>query len=242
MVVTELAPFWLVVHARGARSGSCSGVDQLGRFARRWLMLVVIALLLCIVTARSRVAARWRLAAGRRRRAAGASEQRRLAGVPVSTPTGVSEEHGIELADGLTLDLVRPDDDRRTPPVLVYVHGGGWTGGDPQRQARDLYHALALDGVGGPWRSGTRSPPTPRSSDQIATRASMRYGGRGAGFRGTESRPTAVVLGGRVGRRSPRDDGGAHARDRRRAGRRVRRHLRRSTTWRTGTSARARGP
>jgi acetyl esterase/lipase len=81
----------------------------------------------------------------------------------------------------LTLDLVGPSQHDRSAdrpartPVLVYVHGGGWTGGDPQLQARDLYHALALVG----WTTvAVRYPFTPFATveEQIATiRAAVRW-------------------------------------------------------------------
>ena len=33
-----------------------------------------------------------------------------LVGRPVPTPPGVAEEHGIEYSEGVTLDLVRPEE------------------------------------------------------------------------------------------------------------------------------------
>lgn len=145
MVVTELAPFWLLVTAVVLALGvGLDGVSNPAGLAGA-LMLVVAAALLAWLTVRSRLAAR-RLrehVTGPVHPARGVA---RLFGRPIPTPPGVTEEHRIEYRDGCTLDLVRPEAPAAQAPVLVYVHGGGWTGGDPQRQARDLYHALALDG------------------------------------------------------------------------------------------------
>ena len=74
------------------------------------------------------------------------------------------------------------------------IHGGGWTGGDPQRQARDLYHTLALDG----WASlGIRYPFTPHVTveDQIAAvRDAVRWARTRLHAPGIE--PSTVVLAG----------------------------------------------
>ncbi len=89
----------------------------------------------------------------------------RFFGRPVPTPPGVIERHGIEYRAGCTLDVIGPDEQRVAEgPVVVYIHGGGWTGGDPQRQARDLYHALALEG----WTTITvRYPFTPQVTVEL---------------------------------------------------------------------------
>lgn len=98
----------------------------------------------------------------------------------------------------LTADVTRPDDDRHDLPVAVYVHGGGWTGGDPQRQARDLAHALALDG----WVTlGIRYPfaPTATVEDQItAVRESVRWARTGLAEHGVDA-TTIVLVGGSAG-------------------------------------------
>ena len=43
-------------------------------------------------------------------------------------------------------DRYRLREQRGPAPVLVQVHGGGWTGGRPGRQGRPLVHRLALQG------------------------------------------------------------------------------------------------
>lgn len=145
MVVTELAPFWMLVHVvvlvAGVLLGGWTNWGGRGGVA----MLAASMLLLVWIMVRTAMAVRRlrRLVAGPAHRTTGIA---RLVGRPVPTPPGVNETLGIEWMPGLTLDLTRPADGRSELPVVVYVHGGGWTGGDPQRQARDMYHALALDG------------------------------------------------------------------------------------------------
>ncbi len=174
MVVAELAPFWLLVHGGVLALGlSLGGWSNWGGRVGLVLLLTSAVVLLRILARSLRGVRRLRpLIAGRIHPARGRA---RLVGRPIPTPPGVTETHGIGWGAGLTLDLVVPDDGRRARPVLVYVHGGGWTGGDPQRQARDLYHALALDG----WATvAVRYPFTPHVSveDQIETiRAAVRW-------------------------------------------------------------------
>ncbi len=145
MVVTELAPFWMLVHLGVLLGGLALGgwSNWGGRIGVVLLVLSMLLLAWIIVRTLLSVRRLRRLVAGPVHRTTGVA---RLVGRPVPTPPGVSETLDVEWRPGLTLDLIRPDDDRRELPVVVYVHGGGWTGGDPQRQARDMYHALALDG------------------------------------------------------------------------------------------------
>jgi acetyl esterase/lipase len=174
MVVVETAPLWLAIHAGVLGLGVVLGGLglTLGRLGGV-LLTVAIALLLWIMV-RTTIGVR-RL----RRHVSGAVQPARgpgrWRGRPVPTPPGVREQNGIAWRDSLTLDLVRPDDARTDLPVVVYVHGGGWTGGDPQRQGRDLYHALALGG----WATlAIRYPFTPHVTveDQIETvRSAVRW-------------------------------------------------------------------
>ena len=167
MVITETAPLWLALHVAVLAIGVLGdGLDSAFGIVGG-AMLALSTLMLIWVRTRTAIGVRRlrRHVTGRVHRARGPGRWR---GRPIPTPPGVREIHGIDWRRGLTLDLARPDDDRRALPVLVYVHGGGWTGGDPQRQGRDLYHALALDG----WVSvGIRYPFTPQVTveDQIAT-------------------------------------------------------------------------
>ena len=62
-------------------------------------------------------------------------------------PTDVELECGIPYAGDLTLDIYRST--KRAggaAPTLLYVHGGGWTSGDPHRQARTMMQHLAQRG------------------------------------------------------------------------------------------------
>jgi acetyl esterase/lipase len=193
MVVGELAPFWIAVQAVVLVLGlSLGGWSNWG--GRVGVVLLGLAIVLL-----SWVIVRTRLGVRRLRpHVVGpvhpAHWPASVFGRPVPTPSGVQERHGIPWSSDLTLDLVRPDDGRRDLPVVVYVHGGGWTNGDPQRQARDLYHALALAG----WATAAiRYPfaPSVGVEDQIeVVRAAVRWVRAGLDDHGVS--PTSVVLAG----------------------------------------------
>lgn len=193
MVITETAPLWLALHVAALAVGVVGGGLASAFGVAGAALLACSALLLIWVRTRTTIGVRRlrRHVHGRVHRARGAGRWR---GRPIPTPPGVRERHDIVWRDALTADLIRPDDDRRDLPVLVYVHGGGWTGGDPQRQARDLYHALALDG----WAAvGIRYPFTPEVEveDQIAVvRDAVRWARTGLAEHGVSA--TAVVLAG----------------------------------------------
>ncbi|HSH11321.1 MAG TPA: alpha/beta hydrolase [Ilumatobacter sp.] len=197
MVVAELAPLWLVMHAVVLAVGLAAGAHQrwVGRVGVVVLVLSMVLLVWIIVRSSIGVRRLRRLVRGRVHPARGRA---RVVGRPISTPPGVTEQHGIEWRDGLTLDLIRPDAADRRRPVLVYVHGGGWTGGDPQRQARDLYHALALDG----WATlSVRYPFTPHVDveDQIDTiKTAIRWARTDLAGHGVEQ-THLVVAGGSAG-------------------------------------------
>lgn len=63
-----------------------------------------------------------------------------------SLPPGVKFISGVEYAEGLTVDLFVPDSADTARPCVVYVHGGGWTGGAPHSQGVPLFHHLAQRG------------------------------------------------------------------------------------------------
>ncbi|MEO6569926.1 MAG: alpha/beta hydrolase, partial [Ilumatobacteraceae bacterium] len=197
MVVTELAPFWLVVHALVVVVGLLlGGRDTVGGRVGTGLLLVSATLLVAVLT-RTAVAVR-RLRVGIDGPVHPASGVAKLIGRPIPTPPGVIETLGIDWRHGLTLDLTRPDGGPDRMPVAVYVHGGGWTGGDPQRQARDLYHALALDG----WTTlAIRYPFTPRVTveQQISVvRDAVRWTRSGLEAHGVEA-THVVLIGGSAG-------------------------------------------
>lgn len=212
MVVTELAPFWLLVHGVALATGLVlGGGSSAGGRIGVGLLLLSMALLVWI-NARTALAVRRlrRLVDGPIHRTRGVA---RLLGRPTPTPPGVRETTGIEWRPGSTLDLIRPDDERRELPVVVYVHGGGWTGGGPQRQARDLYHALALDG----WATlAIRYPFAPDVSvvEQVAVVRSAVVWARTGGHDHGIGASTVVLAGGSAGAHlatmaafTPRHDG-----------------------------------
>lgn len=63
-----------------------------------------------------------------------------------SLPPGVKLISEVEYAEGLTVDVFAPDDASVARPCVVYVHGGGWTGGAPHSQGVPLFHHLAQRG------------------------------------------------------------------------------------------------
>lgn len=63
-----------------------------------------------------------------------------------SLPSGVRLISGVEYAEGLTVDVFGPDHEGGVRPCVVYVHGGGWTGGAPHSQGVPLFHHLAQRG------------------------------------------------------------------------------------------------
>jgi acetyl esterase/lipase len=193
MVVTELSPFWLLVHVAVLAIGLWAGgwSNWGGRVGTVMLALSMLLSVWIVVRSVLAIIELRRMIGGPIH---GATGRARLVGLPVTTPPGVREASGIVWWDRLTLDLIRPDDDRRRLPVVVYVHGGGWTGGDPQRQARDVYHTLALDG----WATlAIRYPFTPHVTveQQVATvAAAVRWARTGLGAHGIDA--THVVLAG----------------------------------------------
>ena len=157
MVIAELAPFWLLLHGVVLALGLLAGAWQLWIGRIGVVVLASSSVLLWWIIIRSLIAVR-RLRHLIDINVQPARGKARFVGRPIPTPPGVREHREIEYREGFTLDVVTPDEPLTSGPVLVYVHGGGWTGGDPQRQARDMYHALAIDG----WTTVTvRYPFTP---------------------------------------------------------------------------------
>ncbi len=197
MIVTELAPFWVLVTLAVAGVGAAFGAASLLVGQVGLAMLAVAALLLVRVIGRTRAGVRQvrRSVSGPVHPAIGRA---RLIGRPVPTPDGVDELLGVPWRGGLTADLTFPSARPATADVMVYVHGGGWTNGDPQRQARDLYHALALDG----WVvAAVRYPFTPEVSveEQIeAIRAAVRWARSGLAEHGFVA-DRVVLTGGSAG-------------------------------------------
>lgn len=84
----------------------------------------------------------------------------RLLGRP-DTPPDLVLDRGITYHEGLTLDIYRSPGGDGPMPVLVYVHGGSWRGGDPHNSGRAMFHALARAG----WAVATiRYPLSPAAT------------------------------------------------------------------------------
>lgn len=70
-----------------------------------------------------------------------------LTGWSRALPSELEVDGPHEIADGVTVELYRRRDADRSPsPTLLYLHGGSWTGGDPHKQSRPLFHFLASRG------------------------------------------------------------------------------------------------
>ncbi len=193
MIVTELAAFWLALCIGGLGFGLVLGGREHAIGNVGAVLLLVAAALLVWILVRTAVGVRRlrRHVEGPVHRSASSSW---LLGKPPATPSGVAEVEHLTYTDGLTADLIRPDDERSELPLLVFVHGGGWTGGDPHRSSRDLYHALALDG----WATLTiRYPFAPHATveQQIgAVGAAVAWAREHLPAHGIT--PTAIALGG----------------------------------------------
>jgi acetyl esterase/lipase len=145
MLTGELAPVWFALRILIGWSFAALGAldAPLGRLGL-W-MLVAAQLGLAWIMVRSWAAAR---AIARRHPGDGPrmSWWERLTGWPYRVPPEVEVLVDLGYAGGCTLDLYRHRDHPSPAPSLVYVHGGGWTGGDPRRASRLLLHHLARRG------------------------------------------------------------------------------------------------
>jgi acetyl esterase/lipase len=70
----------------------------------------------------------------------------RVSSLPFRVPETIERIEGLEYLPGLGLDLYRTRRTSQPSPTLIYVHGGGWGGGDPRRQFRTITHHLAENG------------------------------------------------------------------------------------------------
>lgn len=156
MVVSELAGLVFV-----SRLVVTAGFGALGTFTttggRAGLVLVTAAQLALLPQfARNRAA---------RRQASGplppvTGWKGRLLGRP-GTPPDLVLELGVRYHDDLTLDIYRSPQAAAPMPVLVYVHGGSWRGGNPHNSGRSMLHDLARAG----WAVATiRYPLSPAAT------------------------------------------------------------------------------
>lgn len=165
MLTSSLAPFWLVSRVViGAGLVSLGGTRlAMGRLGLWMLGLSILGLL--IVIGRDLESVR-----NMKDRIGTPVFQESLptllTGRPIPTPPDVTQIDEIPYDESNTLDLIRSNDGSGDKPVFVYVHGGGWTGGGPQKQARRMYHSLARAG----WVvAAIRYPLAPRATicDQV---------------------------------------------------------------------------
>lgn len=145
MLTSSLAPLWLLsritvgallVFAGGARLGT-------GRLGLWLLGLSTLGLLIVIARdLRSTRALRERIHTP----LFPESLPTLLTGRPIPTPPDIEQLARLPYDGSNTFDLIRSRDAPARQPLFVYVHGGGWTGGGPQKQARRMYHSLARAG------------------------------------------------------------------------------------------------
>ncbi len=145
MLVAELAPY--IVLSRGALASLFVWTGGLTTFVGRAGVVLVGVSLVGMIPVSIRNERAVRLLGGR---AADTDLVQRLIDWfdrrPRPVPEGVELDCGLEYAPGLTVDLYRPTSSGSNRPMFLYLHGGSWTGGDPHRQARTLFHQLAREG------------------------------------------------------------------------------------------------
>ncbi len=118
-----------------------------------------VGLAMTLLTWAGYVVIQWRAAGTRRVMAAALEEagidavgfshvdwKRVLAVYPYRIPRSIERIEDIEYAPGLHLDIYRHRDVTGGQPVLVYLHGGSWRGGNRRQQGRPLLHRLAQNG------------------------------------------------------------------------------------------------
>lgn len=145
MITTSLAPFWAISRiVIGAGFVGIGGTRlAMGRLGL-WMLggsLIGLGLLMVRNTRSVRL-----LQSGIATPVFAESLPTLLTGRPVPTPPDVEQVDGLPYGAAGTFDLIRPRRAVRRAPLFVYVHGGGWTGGGPQKQARRMYHSLAREG------------------------------------------------------------------------------------------------
>ena len=145
MLTSSLAPFWLLSRLVVGAVLVLAGGTRLamGRLGLWMLGLSVLGLVALI--ARDLRSAR-ALEGGIRTPLFPETMPTLLTGRPIPTPPGVDQIDEIPYDESNTFDLIRSDGFPGARPVFVYVHGGGWTGGGPQKQARRMFHTLARAG------------------------------------------------------------------------------------------------
>ncbi len=142
VLIAEIPWFWFLVRiviGAGFLAAGALG-HPLG-----WLGLSMLATAQLLQVELIRRAATSAREVGRER--AGAAWWEKLTGWPYRIPAGIERVTDVEYEPGLTLDVYRLRQSKsEAVPCLIYVHGGGWGGGDPRRVFRTVVHHLASQG------------------------------------------------------------------------------------------------
>ncbi len=189
LLTAEAVPLRVLIHAvavlmliRAGALNHLSGTVGLAMTLLTWAGYVVI---------------QWRAAGTRKVMAAALDEveidpagfshvdwKRVLAAYPYKVPVSVERIEDLEYAPGLFLDLYRKRGAVEPCPVLVYLHGGSWRGGNRRQQGRPLLHRLAQRGWIGVSASYPLVPEATFPDQLIALKRAMawlRDEGRGYG-------------------------------------------------------------
>jgi acetyl esterase/lipase len=193
MITSSLAPFWLLSRLAVGGAFVLAGGTELA-MGRLGLWMLALSLLgLLVVIGRDLRSAR-ALRARIRTPLFDESLPTLLTGRPIPTPPSIEQIDEIPYDDSNTFDLIRSNDSSSGRPVFAYVHGGGWTGGGPQKQARRMYHTLAQAG----WVViALRYPLAPGATicDQVlAIKRALRHMADNADHYGVD--PHSIVLSG----------------------------------------------
>jgi acetyl esterase/lipase len=136
MIVSELAPWWLVFRALVAWALIAAGALDLAIGQVGLALFVGSEIGLFPLMARSLRSSR---------EAGGSGSLLALFRIGFRLPAGVEMSAETPYWDGLTLDVYRMPA-TADAPTLVYVHPGSWMRGRPGRQALPLFHELAAAG------------------------------------------------------------------------------------------------
>ncbi len=142
LITSELAPLVVLVRVIAAGGFIWAGALE-GRRGRLglWLIAASIVLMVPLFIRLARAARQ----AGSNGPLPARSLKERFTW-KAARPDHIELTTGIPYTDGLTLDVYRNPGLSGAAPAFVYVHGGSWTGGDPHRQSRSLFHHLAESG------------------------------------------------------------------------------------------------
>lgn len=165
MITASLAPFWLLSRLAIGSVLVLAGGTRLGMGRLGLWMLGLSMVGLGVIVARNTRSTR-ALSGLTETPVFRESLPTALTGRPVPTPPDLEQIDAIPYDGNDTFDLIRSKEIGAYAPLFVYVHGGGWTGGGPQKQARRMYHSLAREG----WVvAALRYPLAPEASiaDQV---------------------------------------------------------------------------